>query len=236
MLIFLLHGYPDGCIVYTDLVGKLMQLEYIPIVINTRIGISLQQNVESIKEVIQTYPSEEPKIIIAHDWGAVAAWKIMKHFNEWNIVKFICLSVGFLYKPNDFCLKYRSYQCTLCASRFFPSCISGAIQNIVVERSQRQLKYNSVRSNYYYSLKYALGYLIGRNKYFCSREILANCTTKILFITTHQDEKLGFVSQQVLEILQNRQDWVIFLSNHNHFFVHDLEFLYPTLFEFINSQ
>jgi len=236
MLIFLLHGYPDGCIVYTDLVRKLMQLDHIPIVINTRSGISLQQNVELIKEVIQSYPPDEPKIIIAHDWGAVAAWKIMKRFNDWNIVIFICLSVGFLYKPNDFCLKYRSYQCTLFASRFLPSCISGAIQNIVVEPSLRQLKYNTVRSNYYYNLKYALGYLIGRKKYFCSRETLSICTTKILFITTRQDQKLGFASNQVLETLQNRKDWVIFLSTHNHFFIHDLEFLYPIIFEFINSQ
>lgn len=235
MLIFLLHGYPDGCIVYKDLVEKLFQLLHTPIVINTRTGISLKHNVESIKEIIQTYPSKEPKTIIAHDWGAVAAWKIMKHFNEWNIVKFICLSVGFLYKPQPFSIKYRSYQCTLFASKFLPSCISSAIQNIVVERSQRQLKYNSVRSNYYYTLKYALGYLIGRNKYFCSREILANCTTKILFITTQQDEKLGFTSQQVLEILQNRQDWVVILSTHHHFFIHNLEFLYPVLFEFLNA-
>ena len=236
MLIFLLHGYPDGCIMYMDLVKKLLHLEHKPIVINTRTGISLQQNVESIKEIIQTYPSEEPKTIIAHDWGAVTAWKLMKHFNEWNIVKFICLSVGFLYKPTRFSLKYRSYQCTLYASRFFPSCISGAIQNIVVEPSLRQTKYNSPKSNYYYNLKYALGYLFGVKKRFCSKEILANCTTKILFITTQQDEKLGFVSQQVLEILQHRQDWVVFLSNHNHFFVHDLESLYPIMFEFLNDD
>lgn len=140
MLIFLLHGYPDGCIVYTDLVRKLLQVQHTPIVINTQTGISLQHNVESIKEVIQTYLSKEPKIIIAHDWRAVAAWKIMKHFNEWNIVKFICLSVGFLYKPQPFSIKNRSYQCTLFASKFLPSCISGVIQNIVVERSQGQQK------------------------------------------------------------------------------------------------
>jgi pimeloyl-ACP methyl ester carboxylesterase len=219
---------------YTDLVQKLMQLEYIPIVINTRTGISLKQNLELIKEVIQTYPPDEPKIIIAHDWGAFAAWKIMKHFNQWNIVKFICLSVGFLYKPIDCSIKYRSYQCTLFASKFFPSCISNAIQNVVVERSQRQLKYNTPRSNYYYTLKYALGYLIGRNKYFCSKETLTSCTTKILFITTQQDEKLGFASQQVYEILQNRQDQVVFLSNINHFFVHDMSFLYPIIFDFLN--
>jgi len=234
MLIFLLHGYPDGCIVYTDLVQKFLQLAHTPIVINTRIGLSQKQNVKSIKEVIQTYPLHESKMIIAHDWGAVAAWKLMKHFNDWNIVKFICFSVGFLYKPVKFSIKYRSYQCTLYASRFFPSCISDAIQNIVVEPSLRQTEYNSPTSNYYYNLKYALGYLFGVKKRFCSKETFANCNTKILFITTQQDEKLGFVSPQVLEALQNRKDWVVFLSTHNHFFIHDLEFLYPILFEFLN--
>lgn len=235
MLIFLLHGYPDGCIIYKDLVEQLFQHSHTPIVINTRTGISLQQNVQLIKELIQAYPSQMPKTIIAHDWGAVAAWKIMKNFNDWNIVKFICLSVGFLYQPKHFSIKHRSYQCTLFASKCFPSCISGPIQNIVVEPTKRQLDFNSALSNYYYTLKYALGYLIGRNKYFCSRKILDNCTTKILFITTQQDETLGFTSTKVLEILQHRQDKVICLSNHDHFFVHDLEFLYPILLEFLNA-
>ena len=236
MLVFFLHGYPDGCIIYSDLVTKLLDINCIPIVINNRTGISLSQNILLVKEIIETYPKNSPKTIIAHDWGAVLAWKLLKHFDDWNIVKFVCLSVSFLFcaKKNR-TLGERTYQLSLWLSKFIPSCMSNPLQTVVVSASKRNLKFNNPRSAYYYSLKYAFGYTIGIDKYFCSLKDLSECKTSILFITSTQDKDLGFAPSIALDTLKDRGDHIINVDS-NHFFVHNLEFLYPIIKTFILKE
>jgi len=236
MLVFFIHGYPDGCIIYSNLVNELLDINCIPIVINNRTGISLSQNKLLVQEIIESYPKNMSKTIIAHDWGAVLTWKLLKYFNDWNVTKFVCLSVSFLFQAEKFrTLGERSYQLTLWFSKYVPSCISNPLQTIVVGSSNRQAQYNNSRSAYYYSLKYALGYAFGIEKYFCSLKDLSKSKTKILFITSTQDKDLGFAPVLALDTLKNRGDTIINLDSH-HFFAHNLEFLDPTIKSFILKE
>ena len=163
-------------------------------------------------------------------------WKLLKYFNDWNVTKFVCLSVSFLFQAEKFrTLGERSYQLTLWFSKYVPSCISNPLQTIVVGSSNRQAQYNNSRSAYYYSLKYALGYAFGIEKYFCSLKDLSKSKTKILFITSTQDKDLGFAPVLALDTLKNRGDTIINLDSH-HFFAHNLEFLDPTIKSFILKE
>jgi pimeloyl-ACP methyl ester carboxylesterase len=234
MLVFLLHGYPDGPIVYSSYVSKLLEENHIPIVINTRTGISVHQNKKLVQEVLDSYPSTAPKVIIAHDWGAVVAWRLLKYFNGWNVQKFVCLSVGYMFRPEDRRpLLYKSYQFMLWMSRLFPSCLSMNLQHLIVDGSNRQSNYDTPRSAYYYSGKYAMGSWIGVNKSFCGLDDLNNCNTHILFITTEQDMRLGFAPWEVLQTLVKRGDIVIRLMNMDHFILKEYDFISPIICDFL---
>lgn len=234
MLVFLLHGYPDGSIVYSSYVSKLLEENHTPIVINTRTGISVHQNKKLVQEVIDSYPSTAPKTIIAHDWGAVVAWRLLKYFNGWNVHKFVCLSVGYMFRPED-CrqLRYKSYQFMLWMSRLFPSCLSTSLQHLIVDGSNRQSNYDTSRSAYYYSCKYAIGYWLGAHKSFCCMKNLNDCSTHIFFITTDQDMRLGFAPLEVLQTLAKRGDIVIRLMNIDHFILKEYDFIYPIICDFL---
>jgi len=82
MIVFMLHGYPNGCSMFGELVKRLLKHGHIPVLINYRTGTSVDDNEHLIREVLSSYPPDREKAVVAHDWGAAMAWRLYDDFES----------------------------------------------------------------------------------------------------------------------------------------------------------
>ena len=240
MLVFLLHGYPNGPIMYASLIEDLMRKAHTPIVIQNRTGRSVDENILLVAEVLDSYPASQPKMIIAHDWGAFVMWRLLDQFEKWTITQFVCLSIGFelrhLPTPTSCFPRVRGYQLLIWLSRYLPNVLSKRLQKNIVNNEYREGEYDNVSSNYFYSLQNALFYSSGFYHEFCSLETLEKVsqTTRIIFVTTAQDQELGFASPESMETLKNLGHDISLLTDQDHFFIKNPE-IQEIVWKFLND-
>ena len=161
MLVFLLHGYPNGPYMYKSLIKSLIQQDHIPVVINFRTGVSIYDNVNSFRETLNSYPKDEKKAIVAHDWGAVIVWRLYNELESINVVKLFIMSVSNVIDGSLTPVEHRLYQTILVITKLLPSSISEYIQKTLVGNQYREKQYDTVDSNYSYHPIFAILYLIG---------------------------------------------------------------------------
>jgi queuine/archaeosine tRNA-ribosyltransferase len=106
-----------------------------------------------------------------------------------------------------------------------PNALSKRLQKNIVNDEYREGEYDNVSSHYFYSLQNALFYSSGFHHEFCSHETLEKVskTTRIIFITTAQDQELGFASRESMETLKNLGHDIILLTDQDHFFIKNPE-------------
>jgi pimeloyl-ACP methyl ester carboxylesterase len=191
MIVFLLHGYPNGSYMYKALIKQLMKNGHIPVAVNFRTGVSVENNLQLFRELIDSYPKREEKAVVAHDWGAVMAWALYDELKRFNVKKMFIMSIS-----NRFCsvnapIQHKSYQIVIFLSRF---CFSNALQKLGFGETCREKKYDTLQSNYYYRLTRAINFFIGTS--FVLAE--PNGEIELYYIGSETDDIVGFVNHKLL--------------------------------------
>lgn len=90
-----MHGTPNGPEVFYEYIKLFTEIEFIPIVINFKTGISIADNVVKLKEIIDAYPKNAIKGMMCHDNGLITT---MNYLNEYeNPFNFLILC-GFYHR------------------------------------------------------------------------------------------------------------------------------------------
>jgi pimeloyl-ACP methyl ester carboxylesterase len=192
MIVFLLHGYPNGPYMYKSLIKKLLKNGHTPVAVNFRTGVSIDNNAQLFRELIDSYPKREEKAIVAHDWGAVIAWVLYDELKRFNVKKMFIMSISNRVCNTSSPLMYKSYQIGFVISQFI---CSNFIQKRFVGDECREKLYDTLDSNYYYNFTNSVKYLMGMDIK------LSNDPTneiKVYYIGTKNDEILGYVNHELL--------------------------------------
>lgn len=193
MIVFLLHGYSNGCYMYKSLIKKLIQ-SHLPIAINFRTGVSWEENVKLFREIIASYPKKQNKAIVAHDWGAYIMWKLYNELEEYNVKKLFVMSISNKIHPNYSFNPMRLYQLAIILTGYIHPTFSQTLQEYIVGKQNTEQTYFTYKSNYSYNLHFWFTYFtVGEN---IVDEL--NSNIEIKYITSFEDKVLGFVNESLL--------------------------------------
>ena len=221
MIVFLLHGYPNGIFMYKKLIRKLLKNNHIPVGINLRTGTSFDDNVNLVREIFASYPISEKKAVVAHDWGAVTAWHLFHEFPTFNISHFFVMSISNSIDLSIWNIN-KIYQIKLVLTKLFPENVSLYLQSLVFPEKHREKQFDTAKSNYYYSTLVAIEYffsplgllpkltLIGDDDIEAMKQ---SSGLKIYYISSFEDQAFGFTNENLLSEPIKYQSHFFYIEN-----------------------
>jgi hypothetical protein len=181
---------------YKDLCEELISRNHIPVCANYRTGASADESFKNVCELISSYPKSMPKAIIAHDWGAVFAWRL--DYVKLNVKKLILMSVGPITDNRNSTWNYRFYQLFLTLLKpltyIYPQAINVLNSWIKVnELDQNEKEFFNSQSLYFYNLRDSLEFLFGIRQHITDLSSL-KFLDSIDMLYSQVDSDFGFVS------------------------------------------